>query len=87
MTGGPLPPVRDLNEASPVGVDRAEDVSFGKVHRGERTPIELYLAGTGELCAPVMKVIATVSFDKRFRTERETTIDALAGRRITRRER
>ena len=28
VTGGALPPVGDANEASPVGVDRAEDVSF-----------------------------------------------------------
>ena len=33
---GALPQVTDANDASPVGVDRAEDVSFSKVHRGDR---------------------------------------------------
>ena len=34
--GGALRPVRDVNETSSVGVDRAEDVSFSKVHRGDK---------------------------------------------------
>lgn len=34
--GGALPPAGDANDASPVGVDRAEDVSFSKVHRGDK---------------------------------------------------
>jgi hypothetical protein len=34
--GGALPPANDANEASSVGVDRAEDVSFSKVYRGDR---------------------------------------------------
>jgi len=47
--GGSLPPNCDANDASPVGADRAEDVSFSKVHRGDRTPIELFIAGVADV--------------------------------------